>query len=355
MEAETRIEPINHTKGDMDMRNTRSVNFKWTTLTGIFLLLLFTACGNVFAASEKPIVFCDASWDSIQVHNRIAAFIIENGLGYKTDFIAGETIPLVTGLMRGDTDVHMESWTQNIQELYDKGIKSGKMLDLGPNYPDSWQGWLVPAYVIKGDPERGIKALAPDLKSVLDMPGYWKIFKDPEDPEKGRFYNSIPGWAVTKINDRKIKTYGLDKYYNSFLPGSDAALNGSMAAAYKRGKPWFGYYWAPTWVLGKYDMIPLQEPPYDQKIWDETKGCAFPSVEVNILVNSKLPERAPDVVEFLKKYETTTDMCNKVLAYMKDHKANTQDAAIWFLKNYETVWTQWVPADVATKVKAALK
>lgn len=339
----------------MNLLKKRPFKSKWFMMTGIFLLALFIGFGNVFAASQKTIVFADGSWDSIQVHNRIAAFIIKNGLGYKTDFMAGETIPIVTGVIRGDIDVHMESWTQNIQELYDKGIKSGKMLDLGPNFPDSWQGWLVPTYLIKGDPERGIKALAPDLKSISDLPQYWKLFKDPEEPEKGLFYNGPPGWSLTKINTQKIKAYGLDKNYNSFITGSDAALNGSMAAAYKKGKPWLGYYWMPTWVLGKLDMTPLEEPPYNQEVWDKTKGCAFPSVEVNILVNSKLPEQAPEVVEFLKKYETNTDMCNKFLAYMKDNKAKRQDAAIWFLKNYESVWTQWVSADVAAKVKAALK
>jgi len=102
-------------------------------------------------------------------------------------------------------------------------------------------------------------------------------------------------------------------------------------------------------------MTPLEEPPYNKEVWEKTAGCATPSVQVNILVNSKLPERAPEVVEFLKKYETNIDMCNKFLAYMKDNKANTEEAAIWFLKNYESVWTQWVPADVAEKVKAALK
>jgi glycine betaine/proline transport system substrate-binding protein len=330
--------------------------FKQIFLIGVSVFLgLFWTWGIGIAASKKPIVFADKSWDSVQVHNRIAGFILEKGFGYEVDYMQGETAPLVTGLMRGDIDVDMESWTQNIQELYDKGIQSGTIIDLGPNYPDSWQGWLVPTYVIKGDPERGIKPMAPDLKSVFDMPKYWKIFKDPEEPGKGRFYNSIPGWGVTKINEEKIKAYGLEKHYTTFLPGSDAALSGSMAAAYKKGKPWFGYYWEPTWVLGKFDMTALEEPPFDQKIWDANKGCAFRSVDVNILVNSKLPERAPDAVAFLKKYEATAAICNKFLAYMQDSKASRKEAAIWFLKNYESVWTSWVTPDVAAKVKAALK
>jgi ABC-type proline/glycine betaine transport system substrate-binding protein len=60
------------------------------------------------------------------------------------------------------------------------------------------------------------------------------------------------------------------------------------------------------------------------------------------------------VVQFLKNYETTLDINNKALAYMRDNKASTEDAAQWFLKEYESLWTQWVPAGVAAKVKAAM-
>jgi glycine betaine/proline transport system substrate-binding protein len=31
-----------------------------------------------------------------------------------------------------------------------------------------------------------------------------------------------------------------------------------------------------------------------------------------------------------------------------------EDTAIWYLEEYESIWTQWVSADVASKVKAAL-
>lgn len=315
-------------------------------------LLLLTG-GPAIAASDT-LVFADIGWDSVQVHNRIAKFILEQGYGYKIQLTPGATIPLFAGLARGDIDVNMECWVENQQEAYDEAIAEGTVIDLGANFPDSWQGWLVPTYVIKGDPDRDIEPMAPELKSVYDLPRYKELFKDPEDPDKGRFFTCVPGWECEKINAKKIKAYGLDKTYNIFLPGSDAALNGSMAAAYKKGEPWFGYYWAPTWPLGKFDMTPLEEPPYDADKWGTSYECAYPSVSVNIVVNSSLPKKAPDVVEFLKNYETTQAMANKFLAYMRDTKAGTEDAAKWFLKTYESVWSPWVPAGVAAKVKAAL-
>ena len=346
----------------------KSKNFIQISLlmTVVVIFVLSFGFSHSLAASKKTVVFGDFGWDSAQVHNRIASFIISNGLGYKTKFVPGETIMLNTAMIEAKGSeaphINMESWTDNIQEIYDKGIALGKdpstnkgIIDLGSNFPNSVQGWYVPRYVVEGDSKRGIKATAPDLKSVFDLPKYWKLFKDPEDPSKGRFYNCIPGWKCTDINNMKLKEYNLLKYYNVMEPGSGAALAASMEAAYKRGKPWLGYYWEPTWVLGKLDMYQLEEPAYTKEIFSSSGACAYPSVKCNILVHKKLPEWAPDVVEFLKKYETTLQINNRFLAYMRDNKATTEEAANWFLKEYESLWTQWVSPEVAAKVKAAMK
>ena len=297
---------------------------------------------------KESVHFADLSWDSAQVHNQIAAFIVENGYGYpESEFLPGSTIPLFEGLARGDIDLEMECWVENQQEAYDKHIEAGKVIDLGDNFWDNWQGWLVPTYMIEnGDLPEGL--------SVSDMPQYWELFKDPEDKTKGRFYSCIPGWECEIINEEKFKEYGLDEYYNIFLPGSDAALNGSLAAAYSKEEPWFGYYWEPTWVLGKYDMTRIEEPPYDEEVWETNHACTYPPVHVNVVLNAEFAEENPELVDFLTKYASTTAQNNAILAYMRDTEASTKEAGIYFLKEYEDTWTKWVPADIASKVKAAL-
>lgn len=337
-----------------------------TSYALVALVVIALMGGLTPASAKKTIIFADFGWDSAQVHNRIAGIIIEKGLGYPIKFVQGETIMLNTALIQAKggeaPNVNMETWTENWQELYDEGLAKGKdtshnqgFVNLGSNFPNSVQGWYVPRYMIEGDTKRGIKATAPDLKSVSDLPKYWKLFKDPEDPRKGRFYSCIPGWSCALVNEKKFKAYGIEKYYNIMQPGSGPALAASMETAYKRGKPWLGYYWAPTWVLGKLDMVQLEEPKFDQKIWESTKACEYPAVKCDIIVHKKLPKEAPEVVAFLKKYETTLDINNKFLAYMKDNKAKTDEAAVWFLKNYQNLWTKWVSSDVAAKVKAAIK
>ncbi|GBF32591.1 L-proline glycine betaine ABC transport system permease protein ProW [Desulfocucumis palustris] len=311
--------------------------------------------GTENSGEKKKIVFGDFSWDSAQVHNRVAGFIVEHGYGYPVDYLFGETVPILQGLGKGNVDATMEIWVQNVQEAYQKLIDSGEVTDLGPNFPDSPQGWYVPTYVIKGDSSRGIKPMAPDLKSVSDLPKYRQLFKDAESPDKGRFYNSPPGWVVTDINGDKIKAYGLDKYYSVFSTGSDSALSTSIVSAYEQGKPWLGYYWEPTWIMGKLDMTMLAEPPYDEKLWNTNHGCSFPPTEVHVAVNSKLEKTAPELVDFLDNYNTTLEQTNSALAYMHDNGVDARAAAIWYLRQYPDVWRTWVPSNVAQKVEGALK
>jgi len=316
-------------------------------LGALLLLIPFAGCAAP-APEKEPIVFADLSWDSAMVHTRVAAFILENGYGYpKSEYIPGETIPLWAGLARGDVDVNMECWVENQQEAYDKSIAAGEVVDLGDNFWDNWQGWLVPTYMIE-------EGLLPEGISVDDLPQYWELFKDPEDPTKGVFYSCIAGWECEKINEEKFQEYGLDEYYNVFLPGSGAALAANMVAAYEKGEPYFGYYWAPTWILGQLDMTPIEEPPYNETVWDTNHACAYPAVHVNICVNTEWSEKNPKVVEFLTKYATTTAQVNKALAYMQETEASTEEAAIYYLQEFESTWTQWVPSDIADKVKVAL-
>ncbi len=216
------------------------------------------------------------------------------------------------------------------------------------------KGLYVPTYVIEGDPERGIEASAPELKSIKDLPEYWEVFKDPDIPKKGRIYGSPPNWAADEILRKKFETYGLSEKFEYFNPGSDTALNTSIVSAIEKGEPWVGYYWEPTWIMGKYDMTLLEDEPYSLEKWENGYACEFPGVKVTVAVNKEVTEKAPEVVGFLKNYKTSSELTNKMLAYMQENDANATEAAMWFLREYEDLWAQWLPDDIANKVKKSL-
>ena len=306
--------------------------------------------------AKQTIVLNDRSWDSIQVHNRIAGFILKHGYGHPVEYMFANSMASLVGLGKGDIDVLMEMWIQTNIDGYTELTESGKIVDLGPNFADAPSGWYIPTYMVKGDPERGIKPVAPDLKTIEDLQRYWKLFKDPEVPGKGRFYNNPSSWPLTyEINETKIHTYGLDKYYNVFDSGSEMALVTSMVSAYENGEPWLGYFWEPTWVMGKLDMTMIVEPEYNPKHWVKGDyGCAWVADNVTICVNSKLVETNPDLTLFLKKYETSVALTSSILAYMKDSGSTSEETAVWFLREYPDVWHKWIPANIIKSVEDAL-
>lgn len=322
----------------------------------LLILCIFQSSFFSFVYAEKPeLLLADTGWDSIRIHNGIAAFIIENGYGYETDFVTGSSPIAIRGLRQGDIDISMESWTDNIKDVYYPGIENGEIVELSVNFDDNAQGLYVPTYVIEGDSERGIEPLAPDLKSIKDLPKYWELFRDPDNPNKGRIYGAPPNWVSDEILRTKMETYNLEETYEYFNPGSDTALNTSIVSAYEKGEPWVGYYWDPTWITGKYDLTLLKDEPYDEEKWLDGYRTEFPGVKVTIAVNKDMLDTAPEVVEFLNNYQTSTEITSELLAYMQDNDLDIDKTVNWFFKEYEELWTSWVPKDVEEKTREALE
>jgi len=319
----------------------------------LLMLMLLTIFFAMPASAEKTTVtFADVGWDSIRFHNAVAGTVAESVFGYTWEEIPGSTPITHEGVIEGDIDVHMEVWTDNIAS-YAQDIADGKLNELSTNFDDNRQGLYVPRYVIEGDEERGIEALAPDLKTVEDLKNYADIFEDPEDPKKGRIFGGIPGWEVTEIVEKKVYYYGLDEMYNYVLPGSDAAMSAALISAWDRGEPIVLYYWEPTWLLGMYDMVLLEDAPYDAETYLEGE-TAFPSVRVTVCVSNDFFESNPEFCAFLENYKTSSALTSEALAYMQETGADYAEAAKWFLGEHDELVTQWLTEDQAALLRAAL-
>jgi glycine betaine/proline transport system substrate-binding protein len=330
----------------------------------ISVMLIVTACGsNVDEPAEEAaapeiatVIFADAGWDSNRLHNSIAQLVLEEGFGIDTDVMPGSSVNLLEGMMVGDVHVNMEMWQDNIP-VYAEYRDEGKLVELGTNFDDNAQGLYVPRYMIEGDAERGIEAMMPDLKSIHDLDQYVELFPDPEDPGRGLIVNGPPSWEVTTIVEKKLEFYGLNEYYNAVGSGSSAALAASLAAAYEKGEPWVGYYWEPTWITGKYDVVLLEDAPFDEALWNEESGyaCSFKPVDVVICVTPELMEAYPEAMEFLKNYTTSSNLTAQALAYLQENDAEIDDAAKWFLQENQDLWKEWLPEDKYQKVMDALQ
>ena len=131
---------------------------KTKRITGIIIIALLTV--TIFAGcskkAKKKITFADAGWDSIKFHNAVAGLIVEEIYGYSWGEVPGTTPVTHEGLLKGEIDIHMEVWTDNIP-TYMADLKEGKLKELGVNFDDNYQGFYVPRYVIEGDESRELR------------------------------------------------------------------------------------------------------------------------------------------------------------------------------------------------------
>ena len=322
-------------------------------------VLLSGACG-LLGGGEKPVIRLHGGEDdSNLINNAIAEFIIEEGYGYPVEIVEMTNTMVEEALPKGEIDLQMEGWQQNRLDWYNENIENGNIVNLGMTYEAGPQFFIIPNWV----------AEEYKIKTVFDMKDHWELFKDPQDPTKGAFYNGISGWAATDINVVKLEAYGLTRYYNSVLPGSSDALEAALARAQLNRQPVFGYYWAPTALMGAYDWYVLEEPPYTTECWEQItaarddenlrpidQACAYESVPIDKIAHSGLLKKAPDVVEMLKKMVVGLEPLNETLAWAEENDVQDWEAvAIHYLQNYKGRWETWVTPEVYERIEKALQ
>ncbi|KAF3997270.1 ABC transporter substrate-binding protein [Glaciimonas immobilis] len=315
-----------------------------------------------WCASGKTVKFAGLNWESGSVLTEVMRTVMEQGYGCKTESIPGNTVAMEVALSKNDIQVLAEEWVGR-SDAWNTAAKAGSVVPLGKVIVGATEGWYVPEYVIKGDASRGIKPMAPALKSVADLPTYKALFKDVEEPSKGRFLNCPTGWTCEGVNTQKLKAYKLTNSYVNFRPGTGPALDAAITSDYQRGKPLLFYYWAPNALMGKFKFIKLQEPAFNavcfKTLADKEAanpcGSAAPEALIQAGVSSVFRNADPVLSAFLSRVNIPLDVLNKSLAEMADQKLVARQVAHNFLKQYPEIWKQWVPNDVAIKLTASVK
>ena len=337
-------------------------------LLSALVLLAVAACSsgstatNVPAATTAPptatperereretIVFSDLNWASALVQNRIAQYIVEKGYGYPTGTVFGGTLPLFQGLKQGDTHVTMEIWIPNLQEQWEEAVAAGEVLQAGYTLGSDWQStFVIPKY---------LQDEYPDLDHVDDLKDtkYRELFADAESRGKARIVICVPGWACELVNEAQIKGYGLEEHLHVIRPGSEEAMFAEIYGAVERGDPWLGYMWGIGDPAVLHELVRLEEPPYSDECWERDMACAFQDTTFLIGVHPGLPQRAPDIMDFLDQWNFTTGNYDDVLKWMHANDNPTYgEAALNWMKEHGAVWSSWIPDDTATAVQAAL-
>jgi glycine betaine/proline transport system substrate-binding protein len=178
-------------------------------------------------------------------------------------------------------------------------------------------------------------------------------------------HNCPSGWSCQLTTGNAFKAWdGASQGFVLLDTGSAAGLDGSIAKAYERQQGWLGYYWAPTSILGKYDMVRLDTGvPHDKDAWEvcNSKGdCDNPtkndwaSADVFTVITERFKNEGGPAVSYLQQRSWSNDTVNVLLAWMSENQASGADGATHFLKTQPEVWTHWVEPEVSERIQASL-
>lgn len=317
-------------------------------------LLAYLAIAAVGLTSNAAFAKCgkvsitEMDWASSQVVTAVSEFLMTQGYGCEVQKVPSSTVPALTSLAEtGEPDILTEVWA-NSTPAYEPLLEEGKLVELGDVLSDGGvEGWWIPAYLAESNPE------LTTIEGILANPG----------AVGGKFHDCPSGWACDIINNNNLTALDVEaEGLIRFQHGSGETLQTSIASAYADKEPWFGYYWAPTAVLGKYPMVQVEVSVYDAEAHScngsadckTPKVSAYPQAKVVTAASAAFVKREPAVAELLKNISFTNAQMGEVLAWRADNNASNEEAAVHFLTTYKDVWGGWLSGDAKHKLSALL-
>ena len=299
----------------------------------------------VTEAPKGTVILVDQDWDGQLVTTAVAQILLEQELGYtvETKFAPADSAPLFLGLESGDFHFVCCNWPSYSAELLDEYVNTGDapVQRVGTVGIRGETGWYVPSYVIEGDAERGIEAVAPDLRTVSDLNKYKDVFATSDTAPNGRLLEFTPGWDTQP--EKRLEAFGAE--FDPVFAGSEGAALAEIDAAFERGDPFLTYLWEPHWAHAKYNLVQIEMPEWTSDCYPdgESFNCGFPTDEVAKLAWPGFQDEFPEAYDFLANFQMTNAQQNEMVLNLTENDLTPQQAAQEWVDENESVWSSWIP------------
>lgn len=276
-------------------------------------IMVATVATSILMASASfaaDVVIAEPNWPSAKATAHVLKVVIEDNLGYQVE-LQNSTNPVIyEGMDKGSIDAHPELNLPNQQHLYDLYVTEKGTVALNPHPVPMFQGMCVPRYVVE---DLGITSLVdltdPDKAALFDSDG----------DGQGEIWIGAPGWASIPIEKIRARSGGYDNTLT--LTEIDETLAyAKLEAAIKAQKPWVGFCYSPHYAMQLYDLVPLDEPPYDASKWhivqpqddpDWLEKSAAPTgwepVTIQLVYRKALETEKPEVANLFYNMKLTSD------------------------------------------------
>ena len=239
-------------------------------LSGTFLASVLTLGSAAMAAD---IVIGEPNWPSGSGVAHLMKVIIEDNLGLTVELQSANNAVIFEAMDKGSMHLHPEVNLPGQQNLYDTYVVEKGSVVMNEHGIVGFQGICVDTATAQAQNVKTIEDLTdPDKAALFDSDG----------DGKGDMWIGAPGWASTKVEQIRAKSYGYDQVLN-LTQSDETVAYAALDAAIDAGKSWLGFCYAPHYIFALYDVTILEEPPHDDANWDVKQ----PTDDPNWLENSK--------------------------------------------------------------------
>jgi glycine betaine/proline transport system substrate-binding protein len=279
---------------------------KMRKILGVGAALALAVSSTLASAKEVSIGYVDGWSDSVATTN-VAAIVIKEKLGYDVKLQAVAAGIMWQGVATGKLDMMLSAWLPVTHGEYLAKNKDN-VVNYGANFKDAKIGLIVPDYVKANSIE--------DLKT--------------DESFKKKIVGIDAGSGVMIKTEQAIKDYGLDGY--KLQASSGAGMIAELTRAYPKQQSIAVTGWVPHWMFAKWKLKFLEDP----------KGVYGAAETVDSVGSKELATKAPEVVEFLKKFQwASKDEIGEVMLAIQDGAKPEAAAKDWVAKHPDRVkeWT----------------
>ena len=303
--------------------------------------LIASAMGVGGSVQAADIVIGVPNWPSVAMTADILKVIIEDNYGLEVELQNGTNPVIFEAMDGGSMHVHPEVWLPNQTNLNNTFVKEKGTVSMNPNGVGAFQGMCV----TKAAAERtGIKALSdlgdPDMAANFDRDGNGM----------GDVWIGASGWASTNIEKIRAKSYGYDTTMD-LLELDETLAMAEVDAAVAKDENIVFYCYTPNHMFALYDLVILEEPPFDSSQWTivqptddpdwlekSSAPIAWDLAYLHIHYATSLNDNYPEVAAFLSSVKFDTDMVSRMTyAVVIDKVDNAEYAKQWAIDNADLV------------------
>ena len=312
-------------------------------------LLIGLNAGSAQAQDCGEVTITEMDWGSAIIVTQVAKFLLEQGYGCSVTIVPSASVPALASVSEtGKPDIITELWT-NGAPAYVPLLEAGKINELTRVLSDGGlEGLFIPVYLAEAHPE------LTTIEGVLANP----------DLVGNRMHNCPVGWNCQTVATNVAKGGGFEAAgIEDFVHGSGETLTASIGAAYAAKEPWFGYYWTPSLVMGKFPMVQVDLGPHDpsKQACNSDKDCASPTMQswpssvVTTVVTSEFESSHPAETDLRRNRSFTNEMMNSLLAWQDAESASGDETAVYFLSTQQELWGSWINDAARGKLAALLQ